>query len=188
MKRIAKTVLGLGVLSSLALAGTVLAHDAPHTIMKFWNAVEKQVGGVYSERIEIFNTSPHVLDTGTLQINLPGELQLASGSSTISVPSIPVGGMHTVNISVRAVAPGNFAISEAIYTVGGTRYGFMSAPSNIAASAGGLGSVDDGVGGPTDDEAAAAALPRTGSPLSMTYFTLAMLAVSLGMLGKKQTW
>ena len=130
-------------ITALAFAGFGIAsadHGGPHTVMKFWPVTGKVVGGVYTETVQIFNTAPHVLDPGTLQVELDSSVEFVSSTPgataagqvvTISVPAIAVGGSFSANITVRAVSTDVFAVSSASYFVNGERVGFMGAPAEI---------------------------------------------------------
>jgi len=180
-------VLGIAALALLG-ANVAAAHDGPHTVMKFWPVTDKAVGGVYTETVQIFNTAPHDLAPGTLQVELDSSVQFVSSTPgataagqivTISVPTIAVGGSFSANLTVRAVATDVFAVSSASYFVNGERVGFMGAPAEIdtTGSAAGVGEDAGGVG----DE-----LPRTGAdPILAGYFTLGLLLLSWGAMRSK---
>ncbi|OGE77964.1 MAG: hypothetical protein A2751_02900 [Candidatus Doudnabacteria bacterium RIFCSPHIGHO2_01_FULL_46_14] len=187
-------------ITALAFAGFGIAsadHGGPHTVMKFWPVTGKVVGGVYTETVQIFNTAPHVLDPGTLQVELDSSVEFVSSTPgataagqvvTISVPAIAVGGSFSANITVRAVSTDVFAVSSASYFVNGERVGFMGAPAEIDTTGQVAGVVEgDGVGGPTDEEALASdTLPRTGTdPAAFSYFTLGLLLLSWGVMRAK---
>ncbi|OGE76168.1 MAG: hypothetical protein A3C85_01750 [Candidatus Doudnabacteria bacterium RIFCSPHIGHO2_02_FULL_48_21] len=193
-----RNLAAIGGGASIMLASAAVAfasHGGPHTVMRYFAPTEKMVGQEYVETIEITNTSSHALAVGNLQVELPAQVQLVSSSpsgtgtgamTTIPAPSIPVNGRFFANVVVKAVLPGEFVISSATYFVNGERYGFMSAPENISATATGVGVGDDDAGGVGDDEGAGVTdLPRTGAAAGPTLFTLGLLLLSWGAVRSK---
>jgi len=186
-------------LAAIALAGAsaALAAENPQTMVKFWPVIDKVVGGVYTETIQIFSTAGYTLDSGILQVELDASQQFVSSSPagsasgnvvTIAVPAISAGSSFTAQITTQAVSTDNFAVAAASYFVNGDRVGFMGAPAVVDTSGSAAGIAEgDGAGGPTDEEAALAdTLPRTGTdPVASAYFTLGLLLLSWGVLRSK---
>src|SRR3989344_1041740 len=95
--------------AAIALVGVnvALAAENPQSIVKFWPVIDKVVGGVYTETIQIFSTANYTLDPGTLVVELDASQQFISSSPagsasgnvvTIAVPAISAGGSFTAQI------------------------------------------------------------------------------------------
>ena len=196
LKKYATSSRTAAAVSALAIAlasfsGALLAsaETFAHADMKFFTVVDQTVGSLYHEVVTIQNNGTVNLEAGTLEIKFPWQIALdsanpaqntyAGNAATWAVPALAIDGTYRVDIWVKPVAEGNFLISEASYFVNGTRVGFMAAPA--VSSAGGTisGTVDTGA------TAQASALPATGMPADMTYFVVAMIGVSWGLLKKR---
>lgn len=188
-------IAAVAALAALALfaSGSVSAVENPKTIIKFWPVVDKVVGGVYTETIQIFNTSGATIGGGTLVIELDPAVVFVSSSPggtaagqivTIATPAISANGSLTVRITERAVSIDQFAVSSASLFVNGERVGFMGAPAviDLTGAAAGI-ALGEEVGGAAEEQVAAAALPRTGTdPIAVVYFTIGLLLMSWGAL------